>query len=74
MKKSFSQAKQEFDDKYGDYATYKCPISKHLSFGTFTLIHKYLPVLQAWPDPQFVTLTRKAASAHKLKKTIQEIN
>lgn len=34
------------------------------------IIHKYLPVLNSWPDPFFLTLTMKAVKAHELEKRL----
>jgi len=37
------------------------------------IINKYLPVVQLWPEPYFVTLTAKAVPAYKLKSRIERM-
>lgn len=50
------------------FCTYCCGIRKA------ELINKYLPVLESWPDPYFVTLTIKAVKAGQLAKMIKALN
>jgi len=37
------------------------------------LINKYLPIVEEWPQPYFLTLTMKAASASELSQRIDQI-
>jgi plasmid rolling circle replication initiator protein Rep len=50
------------------FCTYCCGIRKA------ELIKKYLPVLQTWEQPFFVTLTTKAVGSGQLQKRIKETN
>jgi hypothetical protein len=50
------------------FCTYCCGIRKA------ELINKYLPVLQTWDEPHFVTLTVKAVKAGQLQKIIKGLN
>lgn len=50
------------------FCTYCCGIRKA------ELINKYLPVLQTWKEPYFVTLTVKAVKAGQLPKMIKALN
>jgi hypothetical protein len=50
------------------FCTYCCGIRKA------ELINKYLPVLQTWDEPYFVTLTVKAVKAGQLLKMIKGLN
>lgn len=50
------------------FCTYCCGIRKA------QLINKYLPILQAWNEAYFVTLTTKAVKARGLFKTIKALN
>src|SRR5881398_3107536 len=38
------------------------------------MINKYLPVLQTWEEPHFITLTIKAVPAYLLNSTIKKMN
>lgn len=50
------------------FCTYCCGVRKA------ELLNKYLPVLQTWPEPHFLTLTVKAVKAGQLSKTINSLN
>lgn len=50
------------------FCTYCCGIRKA------ELINKYLPILQTWEEPYFVTLTVKAVKATRLRLMIEAIN
>lgn len=50
------------------FCSYCCGIRKA------EFIHKYLPILQTWKDPYFVTLTVKTVKAPQLPKRIKALN
>ena len=50
------------------FCTYCCGIRKA------ELINKYLPLLQSWKEPYFVTLTIKSVKANQLPKMIKALN
>ena len=51
---------------YGDYCKNRwCPLCN--GNRSAEQIRKYLPILNTWEDPYFVTLTAKSVSAYKLK-------
>ncbi len=61
------------DKLYGKYCknrfcTVCCSIRKA------DIINRYLPVLQNWPEPYFVTLTVKAVPRYKLKAVMKSMN
>jgi hypothetical protein len=50
------------------FCTHCCGIRKA------ELINRYLPILNEWEDPYFLTLTVKAVKAHLIRSRIEEIN
>ena len=50
------------------YCTLCCSIRKA------TIINKYLPVIENWEDPYFVTLTAKSLSSKNLHKRMKDMN
>ncbi|MFN0217171.1 MAG: protein rep [Saprospiraceae bacterium] len=52
---------------YGDYCKNRfCPLCVSIRRGEF--INRYLPVIETWEDPYFVTLTQKSVPAEKLER------
>lgn len=52
---------------YGHYCKNRfCTLC--MSIRKAEMINKYLPIMQAWPDPQFVTLTVRACRSRNLQK------
>lgn len=57
---------------YGDYCKNRfCTVCSGIRKAE--IINKYLPVIQTWPDPHFVTLTAKAVPAKSLKRRISDM-
>jgi hypothetical protein len=50
------------------FCSYCCGVRKA------DLIHNYLPIVQSWQEPYFLTLTVKAVPAYQLPATIKEMN
>ena len=58
---------------YGKYCKNRhCPLC--CSIRKATLINQYLPAVQQWANPYFVTLTVKACTAKQLRKRLQAMN
>lgn len=57
---------------HGKYCKYRiCPICSNIRKAE--KINDYLPIVNAWPDPHFVTLTVKAVSAKRLGPVIESM-
>jgi len=58
---------------YGDYCKTRC-CALCSSIRKAEIINRYLPEIQTWKDPHFVTLTQKAVPAHNLEKWFFGVN
>jgi hypothetical protein len=57
---------------YGNYCKNRfCPTC--LGIRKAELINKYLPILNTWEDPQFVTLTHTSCSGRQLKRRVNKV-
>ena len=58
---------------YGKYCKNRhCPLC--CSIRKATLINQYLPAVQGWESPHFVTLTVRACTAKQLRKRLHDMN
>jgi hypothetical protein len=62
-----------FNDKvFGNYCKNRfCPVC--CGIRKAELINKYLPIINTWENPHFVTLTIKSVSADQLEKKLKEL-
>ncbi len=58
---------------YGKYCKNRfCTLC--LSIRKASIINKYLPIIQSWPEPYFVTLTARSVKANILHKRMKKLN